>query len=183
MNEVKWTQMVSKRLDERVKDYCIEGKKKLTYANEIIRYGKDEPKYNYMKYQTDILVYEKGSNENWIPRIVIEGKINSVTTHDAITYSKKAQSHKYVHPYLRYGILLGNRKHHSLPGSLFRHGSHFDFMLSWKDFIPSSSELEDLLNIVDKEIKASKELEEMIFNSRNKNRKKIHSLHKLLIAK
>ncbi|GAI54911.1 unnamed protein product, partial [marine sediment metagenome] len=57
----------------------------------------------------------------------IEGKINSVTTHGAITYSQKASTHKNVHPYLRYGILLGNRKHYPLPGRLFRHGAYFDF--------------------------------------------------------
>ncbi|GAB4286004.1 MAG: hypothetical protein Kow0081_4020 [Candidatus Dojkabacteria bacterium] len=64
----------------------------------------------------------------------IEAKINSVTTHDAITYSQKAQTHKNVHSYLRYGILIGNRKDYALPGRLFRHGQHFDFMLSWKSF-------------------------------------------------
>ena len=183
MNEVQWTQMVSEILNDNFKDYCIEGGKKLTYANEIIKYNNDKPIYNDMKYETDILVYEVDSNENWIPRVVIEGKINSVTTHDAITYSKKAQTHKNVHPYLRYGILLGNRKRYPLPGRLFRHGSHFDFMSSWKSFDPSDSEFENLLNIVDKEIKASKELEEMIFNSRNKNRRQIYSLHKPLIIK
>ena len=29
-------------------------------------------------------------------RVIIESKINSVTTHDAITYSHKAQTHKNV---------------------------------------------------------------------------------------
>ena len=183
MNEVEWTQMISNLLNDNFQDYSIVGGKKLTYANEIIKYNNDTPIYHDMKYETDILIYELDPNGHWIPRVVIEGKINSVTTHDAITYSKKAQTHKYVHPYLRYGILLGNRKHYPLPGRLFRHGSHFDFMLSWKSFDPSSSEFSHLLDIINKEIIASKKIEEMIFNSRSKNRKQIYSLHKLLITK
>ena len=79
--------------------------------------------------ETDLLVFEK--TDIIKPRIIIESKINSVTTHDAITYIYKAQTHKNVTPYIRYGIMLGNRKHYPLPGRLFRHGTNFDFMISF----------------------------------------------------
>ena len=78
MNEVQWTQMVSEILDKKFKNYSIEGGKKLIYANEITGYKNDHPIYNDMKYETDILVYEIDSNEHWIPRVVIEGKIKSM---------------------------------------------------------------------------------------------------------
>jgi hypothetical protein len=67
----------------------------------------------------------------WKPQIIIEGKLNSVTTHDTITYSQKAATHRNVHPFLRlrYVILIGNRKYFPLLGRLFRHRAHFDFML------------------------------------------------------
>ena len=118
--------------------------KKVPYSFEILNYKDDKPgDRKYIKYETDLLVYQKIDNEKWKPRIIIEGKTNSVTTHDAITYSQKASTHKNVHPYLRYGILLGNRKHYPLPGRLYRHGAYFDFMLSWKAFETTEEERKD----------------------------------------
>jgi hypothetical protein len=155
--------------------------KRLPYASEILTYNDTEPnKQNFIRYETDILVYEQLDNEIWKPRIVIETKLGSVTTHDAITYSEKAQTHKYVHPYLRYGILIGDREHHPLPGRLFRHGQHFDFMLSWKSLIESKAELKTLLTILNDEILASRNLDEIIFNSRAKGRDKFTALHRPL---
>jgi len=133
-----------------------------------------------MGYETDILIYEQLKEKIWKPRIIIEAKINSVTTHDAITYSQKAQAHKNVHPYLRYGILIGNRKHHPLPGRLFRHGSHFDFMQSWKTFEPDKREWSTLIDILKSEYEASLTLDEIIYNSRSKDREKYTCLHRPL---
>ncbi|MDR4516464.1 MAG: hypothetical protein MRK00_03625 [Nitrosomonas sp.] len=181
MKETDWAKFVAEKLDKALVDYCVEAGKKLIYANEIVGYGDSANFYNEMAYETDILVYEGNSN-SWKPRVVIETKIESVTTHDAITYSQKSATHKYVHPYLRYGIFLGHRKHYPLPGRLFRHGAHFDFMLSWKDYEPDELEWETLLDIVKKEIVASKQLEEMIFNSRSSLREKYIALHKPLVT-
>jgi len=50
-------------------------------------------------------------------------------------------------PYLRYGIFLGKRDHYPLPGRLFRHGAHFDFMLSWRGYEPDPSEWKSLKDI------------------------------------
>ncbi len=46
--------------------------------------------------------------DRWKPRVVVEAKLGKVTTNDAITYSQKASTHRAVHPYLRYGIMLGD---------------------------------------------------------------------------
>jgi len=87
---------------------------------EIISYKDNQPEEtNLIKYETDLIICQNLSENEWKPRIIIEGKLNSVTTHDAITYSQKAATHKNVHPFLRYGILIGNRKHFPLPGRLF----------------------------------------------------------------
>lgn len=136
-----------------------------------------------MKYETDLLVLQKIEKERWKPRIIIEGKINSVTTHDAITYSQKASNHKNVHPYLRYGILLGNRKDYPLPGRLFRHGAYFDFMLSWEGFEPKKHEWKNFLDIISSEIEYSEQLEEILFKSRFKNRKRYTILQRRLYLK
>ena len=86
-------------------------------------------------------------------------------------------------PYLRCGILLGNQKHYPLPGRLFRHGAYFDFMLSWKAFKPSEDEWKNFLKIIKREIKYSKQLEEILFNSRSKNHKRYTILHMPLYLK
>ena len=182
MKETDWAKLIAEKLDKALAGYCVEAGKKLIYANEIVEYGDSINSYNEMAYETDILVYEKSNNNSWKPRVVIETKIESVNTHDSITYSQKSATHKYVHPYLRYGIFLGHRKHYPLPGRLFRHGAHFDFMLSWKDYQPDDYEWEALLDIVKKEIIASKQLEEMIFNSRSKLRERYFALHKPLVV-
>ena len=84
MNEVEWTRGISQLLYKEFKNYSVEVGKKLTYANEITKYDNANPLYHDMKYETDILIYEKYSEKNWIPRVVIESKINSISTHDAI---------------------------------------------------------------------------------------------------
>ncbi len=98
-------------------------------------------------------------------------------------YGQKAATHKNVHPYLRYGILLGNRRHYPLPGRLFRHGLNFDFMLSWKAAQASREEWQGFMAIVQDESRASKELEEIIFNSRSRNRQAFTYLHRQLCLK
>ena len=183
MKETDWAKQVAAKLNEELTGYSVEAGKRLTYANEIVEYGEDNPDYNKMTYQTDILVYESISEKSWKPRVVIETKIDSVTTHDSITYSQKAASHKFVHPYLRYGIFLGHRGIHPLPGRLFRHGAQFDFMISWRDYEPEDYEWAALMEVVEKEINASKQLEDMIFKSRCKNREKHYVLHKPLVTK
>lgn len=89
-------------------------------------------RHRILRAQTDLSIVEHIDAERWTPRVVVEAKLGSVTTHDAITYSEKAATHRSVHPYLRYGIMLGEREHHPLPGRLYRHGAQFDFMVSFR---------------------------------------------------
>ena len=186
MKETKWiNEIVLSKLRNKFEEnnnIFVDDQKKLPYAFEVKSYNeKSHGRRNINKYATDLLIYEKLDENNWKPRIVIEGKINSVTTHDAISYSQKASSHKNVHPYLRYGILIGNRKHYPLPGRLFRHGENFDFMVSFKKYEPSEKEWDNFINIVEKELRISNKLEEMLYNSRSPYRKKYTSLHRQLI--
>ena len=188
MTEKEWMEDVKERLEQEEsflkKNILFSTGKRVPYAFEILNYKYDEPgDRKYIKYETDLLVYQKIKNEKWKPRVIIEGKINSVTTHDAITYSQKTSTHKNVHPYLRYGILLGNRKHYPLPGRLSRHGAYFDFMLSWRAFEPTSEEWKNFLKIIKREIKYSEQLEEILFKSRSKNRKRYTILHMPLYLK
>ena len=96
----------------------------------------------------------------WIPRVVIECKIDAVTTHDALTYSAKAATHKHVHPYLRYGILIGEM--HCVPSRLVHHGTQFDFMAAWAGDKPASGELKAFIDVLREEVRASRLLEQLM---------------------
>jgi len=172
---------VSERLheaDSSLRSYCGS---KLSYAHEIREYKGQNPSIqNTAAYETDVLITEVVAENVWKPRVVIEAKLGKVTTHDAIAYSEKANTHKSVHPYLRYGILIGDRKHYPLPGRLFRHVAYFDFMLSWTGMMPSPLELDLFLSVILDEINASRNLEEMLYTSRSPSRKRYTLLHKPL---
>ena len=155
MNEKEWVDSFVPALAERLKVVALKGStltveagKKLAYAFEVLNYDGDEPaQKNINHYETDILIFDRQRDGQWTPRVIIECTLGSVTTHDAITYSAKAVTHKNVHPYLRYGILIGRREHFPLPGRLIRHGANFDFMASWAGTDPSDDEWQALMNV------------------------------------
>lgn len=155
---------------------------RLAYSREVLSYTGDKvERETGMHYETDLLVVERAGTQ-WTPRVVVEAKLGTVTTHDAITYSQKAATHKHVHPYLRYGVFLGARKHHPLPGRLFRHGAHFDFMISWKELEPTAHELATFIGLLAGEVAASRLLQEIIFNTRARDRASYTVLRRPVIA-
>src|SRR5271157_5212425 len=168
MNEQQWVELIILRLRASLvgSSLLIEQGKMVPYAHDILYYSATgKPYYRQRKYETDILISDKATDNTTKPRLIVEAKINSLTTHDAITYSQKAFAHKHIHPYLRYGIILG--RHHALPGRLFRHGVHFDFMQSFVDFEPTVEEWENFLRIAKDEIENSFVLEDVILNTRS----------------
>jgi hypothetical protein len=86
-----------------------------------------------------------------------------------------------VHPFLRYGLLIGNRQLFPLPARLFRMGQHFDFMISWKGLESEDNELQKTINILRSEVAASRRLEEILFKEGTKNKKRITILHRPLL--
>ncbi|HEC38226.1 MAG TPA: hypothetical protein ENI29_08315 [bacterium] len=103
-------------------------------------------RFNY-SFQTDLLV-----KENSIPLVVIEVKYKRITTHNIITYSSKALMHKSIYPYLRYGLLIGEKK--DVPTRFFTHNVGFDFAFAMRNF-----ETIELLHLIIKEqIENAKEL-------------------------
>jgi hypothetical protein len=190
MNELEWAKSVQRavtaQLERAHPALSMRLGARLPYASEIVLYREDSPvKHDSISvsYETDLLVVEHVNKETWKPRVVIETKIAAVTTHDAITYSEKAFTHKRVHPYLRYGILLGKRQHHPLPGRLFRHGLYFDFMLSWTAELPTPREQKELMIVLLDEVEASRHLEEILYSSRRSNRKRYVVLHRPLLLR
>ena len=153
----------------------------IPYGYELRMMG-DQPDVNKISFRTDMALIEK-VDSNWKPRVIVEAKVRSVTTHDAITYAQKSVKHKAVFPYLRYGVMLGNRKHYPLPGRLYRHGEQFDFMISFRGYDITSKEKETFIELLYDEIKASRELEHILYDSRSRDRTYYNLLHRKLVLK
>ena len=131
MGETAWVRTLLPRLQRDLqscaeRDSCVgvEAGRRLAYANEISGYDADTDEPHPSRrpgYQTDLLVFDQSRDKkSWVPRVVIECKVVGVTTHDALTYGAKAATHKHVHPYLRYGILIGDYGT-AVPARLVRH--------------------------------------------------------------
>lgn len=187
-SEKEWVRSLQPRLEEslgpcgvgpwRVMVYTSE---KLTYAHEILCYrGDDTVQSRCASYETDLLLCDVCESGDWIPRVVVECKLGGVTTHDALTYSTKAATHKQVHPYLRYGTLIGNFDD-ALPGRLIRHGAFFDFMMVWVAEAGSGEEWADLIKLLADEVTASRRLQELLTESRLRGRKRFRLLHRPLV--
>ena len=181
MNEIQWTHSICELLSTHNlgEGIGVTTLQKLPYAYEINAFTPNwaVATSHATVFETDLLVYQRRDNQ-CIPRVIIEVKLGSVTTHDAITYSNKAAYHKQVMPYLRYGIILGDRSTYPLPGRLFRHGTHFDFLFSFVGTEPSTLETYTFIEMLRKEVIYSQQMEEILNNSRNKSRKHYFMLQK-----
>jgi len=186
--EKEWVNSFISELQERMQTVAlkestvrVEAGCKLPYAFEVQDYRSSEPdEQSISRYETDVLIFDQFNEDKWVPRVVIECKRRSVTTHDALTYSTKAATHKNVHPYLRYGILLGNRRHYPLPARLIRHGANFDFMASWVGYEPTDDEWQDLMSVLVDEVKASRLLQNMLTSGHSKARTHYSIIHRPL---
>ena len=186
MTENEWTKSISNLLNKELndKELYVDVLKKIPYSQEILNYD-EKWNPNYMeptRFETDLIIYEK-KNDKFIPRVIIESKLSSVSTHDAITYSTKAEKHKNITPFLRYGIMLGDREEYPLPGRLFRHGTNFDFMFSFSGVKPSVEEWTAYTDMILREVEYSRIMEEMLHESRNKDRKRYFMLQRQLVLK
>ena len=183
MRENDWTKEICEilRAQNLGENISIDVLKKIPYAFEISSFSEDwgiaSDAFDETVFETDMVVYEK-KGAKIIPRVIVESKVGTVTTHDAITYSQKAMYHKNVIPFVRYGIMLGARETYPLPGRLFRHGTNFDFLFSFVDYIPTIKEKNAFVDVIKKEIEYSQKIEEILMNSRSRNRKRYYMLQK-----
>jgi hypothetical protein len=143
-------------------DYQVHQGANLLYRIEIDGTGKisndgeGAPRRGQYAFQTDILV-SKGD----IPLVVIELKSGSFSTHDVITYSFKAQRHKQVYPYLRYGFAVVGVE--ALGRRFITHNEGFDFAAA----VPDLSGIEtDLLPIIRRQIISAERIIELTRHSR-----------------
>ncbi len=170
MDEASFTNVLIERLRPAFPGLEIDAGKSIFYSLYIDEYGnipinqneKGEPiRGGGTGFEQDVLLYERVSGQTCIvPRVAVEVKLGSVTTHDAIVYSEKARRLRNVYPYLRYGFLVGDLS--SLPGRLLRLGIDFDFIMRISN-PPPQAEQAHLITLLQDEIETSKKLG-MIFS-------------------
>ena len=185
MHEQEWVERIARAIQGRlrVKHARVETRLRLAYGHEIAKYTDPGADATPVYYQTDMAVVEDIGDGHWLPRLVVEAKIKSINTHDAITYSRKAAAHRAVHPYLRYGVMLGMRGNKPLPGRLYRHGTGFDFLFSFARSKPDESELNEFVKIIRSEFRASETLQKIIYESRRRERDRYTMLHRKLVLR
>jgi len=173
-SEGQWVNSLVPRLNKELRQLARDGARleivsgrRLPYVHEVVAYSADgEAETHSMGYQTDLLICDVGPDARWTPRVIIECKLGDVTTHDALTYSAKAATHKQVHPYLRYGFIIGGFGK-ALPTRLLRHGAYFDFMMVWRTRKGTPTEWKTLLGVLQEEVRASRRLERILTDRRH----------------
>ena len=189
MKENDWTKEIAEEIEGKLKEQlgeniCVSTFVEVPYSYKINGFDSswsiDKKNCDSSEFQVDLIIYEKDNNK-MIPRVIVESKVESITTHDAITYSHKANLHKAVMPYIRYGIMCGNIK--QLPIRAFKHGTAFDFLFSFSCFDPTTQEMNEFIDMLKKEIAYSQQIQEILNTSMNRNRKKYHMIQKGLVIK
>lgn len=186
MKEAEWVEQMAAALRRQSwlakKNLTVKTRLKLSYSCEISSYDSDA-KPDQSSFETDLAIIENLREGAWKPRVVVEAKLGRVTTHAAITYSQKAAYHRSVHPYLRYGIMVGNLMRNPLPGRLYRHGAQFDFMISFSGVEPSGPENTRFAELLKSEVAASQALEKILYGTRRRHRDHYTLLQRKLVLK
>ncbi len=126
----------------------------------------DHPTRGRSAFETDISIFENISNKTsgLYPRVIIELK-TTITTHDIITYSEKAQRHKMIYPGLRYGIVASNIS--KISTKFFIHNTHLDFVVAAKNFL-DEGRLDALVDkLINEEITLSNKMEGLLMKNQD----------------
>ncbi|MGC8663944.1 MAG: hypothetical protein ACP5TX_06060 [Thermoplasmata archaeon] len=92
-------------------------------SNPIYGTARENPTRGKNALQADIVI--KNSSKNLV-LVVVELKTGeSFTTHDVMIYSRKAQIHKIVYPWLRYGLVWFSNK--PINRRFFKYNEFMDF--------------------------------------------------------
>ena len=154
-------------LASQLTGYTVESGKSILYKIEVDALGKvshgsvDSPVRGQYAFQTDILITKAS-----LPLVVIELKSGSFTTHDVITYSWKAQRHKQVYPYLRYGFVVVGLN--ALGRRFVTHNEGFDFAMA----LPNGAAIEaNLVALVRRQLICAERMIELMRSDRVKLRR------------
>lgn len=164
--EDKWTrELLCPSLTESLPEkYVVECGKTLLYDVSVKSYKKVNGKYEanlfsnnsrgHGGYETDLLISEKIGENEFVPLVVCESKLEMITTHDLITYNNKAGEHKKLHKGLRYGVVIAECKQGGVTlQKIFNHGcENFDFIFCFKGLVPTEQEWQEFSGIINHQI-------------------------------
>ena len=88
-----------------------------------------------------------------LPLVVIELKVGRFSTHDVLIYSTKAIKHKEVYPYLRYGLVIGEKA--KIDKRFFTHNMGFDFAIAIDNL---KNKDEELVEMIQTQLRASEDM-------------------------
>ncbi|MGD0029492.1 MAG: hypothetical protein ABSC91_11195 [Candidatus Bathyarchaeia archaeon] len=153
MNEKQFRDELHELLKKRILGYNVVKGENLLYKLMIDSHGKlqpeskalTDPKRGQLAFQTDILV-----KNDKVPLVVVELKVGGFSTHDVLTYSTKAIKHKEVYPYLRYGLVIGEKR--KIDKRFFTHNMGFDFAVAIGN---TKDNGEELVEIIKEQLRAS----------------------------
>ena len=153
MAEESLSKKLVKVLSALLPDYKVSKNENILYRIYIDENGEikpketKEPKRGQSAFQSDLLISDK------VPLVAIEIKFDSLSTHDILTYSTKAVKHKEIYPYLRYGLVVGNKER--ISRKFFTHNTGFDFAFALTNI---SDDIGTLTEVIVKQIESAKSL-------------------------
>jgi len=173
MNETEFREKLLEKLQKELKDYEVEVEKNKNLIYRVIVNEKfsfepntpREPKRGSHAFQTDLLI--TSSKDDSLPLVVIETKYEGFSTHDVLVYSTKAQRHKEIYPYLRYGLVVGGVN--KITNKFFTHNIGFDFAYALKSTDDSES-IKELSEIIKNQVENAYLFLDVL---RNKNQTKM----------
>jgi len=170
MNESEFREKLKENIQRKLGEdnYEIKMAENLIYKiiiNENLQFEPNEsrnPKRGRYAFQTDLLIIRK---DEQLPLVVIETKYGGFSTHDVLTYSTKAQKHKEIYPYLRYGLVVGGTN--KITNKFFVHNIGFDFAIALEKI--DDSAINELIDTVRCQIKNAESILE-IFKDKNQTK-------------
>jgi len=162
MDETQFRDTIHKLLKDKLPEYNVTKGENLLYKLMIDSQGKLQPEPNtlihpkrgQLAFQTDILI-----KNDKVPLVVIEIKLGGFSTHDVLTYSTKANKHKEVYPYLRYGLIIGEKT--KIDRRFFTHNTGFDFAIAIESIKNSA---EELVETTKEQLRAAEDMLQVLEN-------------------
>lgn len=111
-------------------------------------------------FETDILIKKKTDG---VPLVIMELKSGGFSTHDILVYSAKASRHKAIYPYLRYGLLVEQKK--PIDRKFFIHNTVFDFAFMVKNL---KDDREKLIELAHRQVGDAEKLAEAVVKKASK---------------
>jgi len=179
MNESEFKNKLKEKIQEKLGNdkYEVKRDENLIYKvviNENLQFDPNNPqnpRRGSYAFQTDLLIIRK---DNQLPLVVLETKYGGFSTHDVLTYSTKAQKHKEIYPYLRYGLVVGGIN--VIQNRFFTHNIGFDFAFALKEI--DDNLLNELVEIIREQIENAESILDIL-----KNKNQTRSFNTQIIIK